>query len=1091
MLNPIGILPTKLSTNLINICNFTPLRKALDKSNKIINMRKFLTFAFLLLSLGITSQAQVTTSGINGRVKDSKDYLPGATIQAIHQPTGTRYGTVTNPDGRFTLQGMRPGGPYEIIISFLGYQTEKIENVQLRLGELYSIDVSLKNESLNLAEVIVKGRIGDDASKTGAATSFSRTQLEMMPTVSRSIADLTRLSPQATANSNGAISFAGANNRYNSFRIDGAMNNDVFGLTSNGTNGGQASVEPVSLETIEQVQINIAPFDVRQSGFTGGGINAITRSGTNAFHGSAYFFGNNQELTGKTPGTLKDGQKRERLVKQHDNQFGITVGGPVIKDKLFFYANYERTDKSYPTTYNLNDGSNITQEIADQIVDHMKTLTNGAYSGNFDKKDVYTRSNKAGLKLDWNINEQNKLTARYSYVGAQKLSFPRSASQLYASDAGFVSDSKTNSYILELNSQIKNSMNNELRASYVRVRDSRVPEGEPLPSITIKDGSDRSIILGTEYSSAANCLDQDIISLTDNFNWLIGNHSLTIGTHNELYFFENLFIQNSYGSYTFNSLAGFLDNKPDLYFYGQSADITGKKDYAPTFGALQLGFYIQDNWSVSNKFSLNYGVRMDIPMLLDRPTENQEFNNSEIAQQNDIRTDVKTKATPLWSPRIGFRWNPDNEQSHLIRGGVGIFTGRIPFVWLGNSFSNTGIEFIKYAYYNSGSIPAGVTFNMNPYTQYEMLQNATAATTEVNVFDKKFKFTQNLRFNLAYEYTFAFGMRGTLEGLYSKTLNDIVYKDLNIEATGKTVVSDFGLDFDTRPMFKNKINPAYTNIMYLGNTNKGYTYNVSAKLEKSFNFGLDASAAYTYGQSKSINPAASSVAFSNWRYNEIAGNPNEPELSLSDFNVPHRIVASVTYSKAYAKHFKTAVSVIYTGQSGAPYNITYYGDLNNDGSNGNDLIFIPTDEQIDQMAFSTYKTEKTADQQRSALKQFLGSAQYLKNHRGEYYERNCDNMDFEHHFDVRILQDFSFKTGNRTHTFQLSFDVMNIGNMFNKNWGKETFLANNSYSPINCTYNKNNQKMEFQYTNDGDYDPFSISDIKSRWRGQLGIKYIF
>ena len=1047
-------------------------------------MRTLTLLLFLLFN--VATFAQVTTSGINGRVKDNKEYLPGATIQAVHLPSGTRYGTVTNADGRFTLQGMRPGGPYEITVSFVGYQVQKIEELQLKLGENYQLDVELKDASITLQEVTITGKAGFNSSKTGAGTNISLRELSTLPTVTRSLNDMARMTPQATINSNGAISFAGANNRYNSFQIDGAMNNDVFGLTANGTNGGMASTEPVSLETIEQIQVNIAPFDVRQSGFTGGGINAITKSGTNQFQGSAYFFGNNQGLIGKTPGKLEEGEKRERLIKQHDYQWGVTLGGPIIKNKLFFYVNYENTDKSYPTSNNLGDGSAISQESADKILEHLKQKTNGVYGANFDKMDVFTRSNKVGAKMDWNINDRNKLTARYSYVGAKKLKFSRSEYSLSSSDNAFNFESTTNSWIVELNSKIKNSMNNELRASYVRVRDERVPKGNPFPNIKINNVDGRNTVyMGTDYSSMANRLNQDIITLTDNFNWLVGNHNLTFGTHNELYYFENLFIQNLYGSYTFDGVDNFLTDKIKQYQYGQSnIEQTGRTDYAPRFGAMQIGLYAQDNWSISNNFSLTYGIRMDIPLLLDTPGENTKFNDSEIAKANNVKTNVKTKSTPLWSPRVGFRWFLNDDHRQLVRGGVGIFTGRIPFVWIGNSFSNTGMDFLKY-YFSGNNIPQDLYFNVNPYTQYEMLENATAdKTSEVDVFDRKFKFAQNLRFNLAYEHNFSFGLKATVEGLYSKTLNDILYKDLNIEETNETVGSKLGMDFDDRPMFKYKVNKDYTNVMYLGNTSKGYTYNLSLKLEQSFNFGLDVSAAYTYGESKSLNPGSNSVAVSNWKYNEIIRNPNKPELSFSDFNTPHRIIASVTYSKAYARHFKTTVSLIYTGQSGAPYNVTYNGDLNNDGSNGNDLLFIPTDQQIDRMPFNPTNTLSEA-QQKAELKAFLASADYLKDHRGEYFKRNAANMDFEHHFDLRIMQDFKFKAGNRTHTFQLTFDAMNIGNMFNKEWGIESYLSNNSYSPITYSGNK------FQYTSGADYKPVSVSDIYSRWRGQLGIRYFF
>jgi len=1028
--------------------------------------------------------AQVTTSGINGRIKDKKEYLPGATVQAVHLPSGTKYGTVTNADGRFTLQGMRPGGPYEITVSFIGYREQKIENVQLKLGENYELNTTLEDANIALGEVVVTGTAGFNSTKTGAGTSISIRQLNNLPTVSRSINDLTRLTPQASVNSNGAVSFAGANNRYNSFQIDGAMNNDVYGLTSNGTNGGMTSTEPVSLETIEQIQINIAPFDVRQSGFTGGGINAITKSGTNQFKGSAYFFGNNQKLIGKTPGKLKEGEQRERLIKQHDYQWGVTLGGPIIKNKLFFYANYENTDKSYPTSDNLNEGSAVDPQTAEKILAHLREKTGGKYAATFDGADVYTRSNKAGLKIDWNIDDRNTLTARYSYVDGKRLRFSRSEFSLSSSDAAFDIESKTNSWIIELNSRIKNAMNNEFRASYVRVRDERVPKGDAFPYIKIYDGKN-TITMGTDYSSAANRLNQDIITFTDNFNYLRGNHNLTFGTHNEIYFFENLFIQNLYGSYTFNDVNEFLEDKVKIYQYGQSKiEQTGRADYAPDFGSMQIGLYAQDNWNISNNFSLTYGIRMDIPVLLNTPGENPDFNASEIAQANGVKTDTKIKSTPLWSPRLGFRWFLTEEHRQLLRGGIGVFTGRIPFVWIGNSFSNTGMDFLKY-YFGNYKMPDGLYFNTDPHTQYEMLENATAdKTTEVDIFDRKFKFAQNLRVNLAYEHHFPFGLKATLEGLYSKTLNDILYKDLNIEKTGETLGESLGLDFDQRPLFKNKVDKNYTNIMYLGNTSKGYTYNLSLKLEQNFPFGLDVMAAYTYGQSKSLNPGSNSVALSNWKYNEISGDPNHPELGYSDFNMPHRIVASVTYSKAYARHFRTTVSLIYTGQSGAPFNVTYNGDLNGDGSTGNDLIFIPTDAQIDQMPFSATQT-LSEEAQRADLKAFLASADYLKDHRGKYFKRNAANMDFEHHFDLRIMQDFKFKAGNRTHTFQLTFDAMNIGNMFNHEWGKESYLSNNSYSPIK--YNKG----KYQYLNGADYNPFSISDIYSRWRGQIGIKYFF
>ena len=1053
-------------------------------------MLKRMLFSAFMAVLASLLNAQVTTSSMSGKVVASGESVIGATIQAIHEPSGTRYGTVTNVDGRFTLQGMRVGGPYKVEVSYVGYQSAVYNGIRLQLGETYPLNVNLNESTELLGEVVITGKTGVEASRTGAATSFNLNKIENLPTISRSVTDITRLTPQATVNSNGAISFAGANNRYNSFQIDGAMNNDVFGLTSNGTNGGQASTEPVSLETIEQIQVNIAPYDVRQSGFTGGGVNAITKSGTNVFHGSAYFYGNNQNLIGTTAGKLDEGEKREKYQKQNDYQWGFTFGGPIIKNKLFFFANYEKVDKSYPTSNNIGDGSVVTAESAKKILDHLKDLTGGSYSANFDKLDVFTRSDKVGAKIDWNINERNKFTARYSYVGAEKLNFSRSEKSLSASDQGYVFNSKTHSFVAELNSRIGDQFNNELRASYVRVRDSRDPQGDPFPYISISKVDNGTVYLGTEYSSCANSLNQDILSLTNNFNWLLGNHNITFGTHNELYTFENLFIQNLYGGYSFSTLDDFLNNKIYSYNYGQSIEsVTGTSKYAPNFSAMQLGFYAQDKWDVTDRFNFTYGVRMDIPLFLDAPTENKTFNAWEVAKKYGVSTDRKISSSPLISPRIGFRWYLTENRNTVLRGGVGVFTGRIPFVWLSNSFSNTGVEFMKY-YLNQSAINAlgnNFYFNTNPNTQYEMLQNATpTATTEVDVFSKDFKFSQNLRTNLALETVLPGDVKLTLEGIYSKTLNDIVYRNINAEETGNTLGGTYSsLSFDQRPLYNKTINSAYTRVVLLDNTSKGYTYNLSAKLEKSFKFGLDAMVAYTFGQSKSVNSGGSSVAWSNYQYNETTGRSNDPELSYSDYNIPHRVVASLTYGKEYAKHFKTSVSLIYQGQTGSPFNVCYYGDVNTDGGTGNDLIFIPTDAQIDAMDFKA-TSALTADQQRADLKAFLSGARYLKDHRGEYFERNSANMPFEHHFDLRIAQDYKFKVGERMHKLQLTFDIMNVGNLLNREWGVEHYLSNNSYSPI--TYSGSGK---YQYTYGADYDPFSISDFYSRWRAQIGLKYTF
>ncbi|SHE77699.1 TonB-dependent Receptor Plug Domain [Dysgonomonas macrotermitis] len=520
-------------------------------------MKRILLLLLMTMGFGIYLSAQVTTSSMSGKITGTNnEVIIGATVQAIHEPSGTFYGGATNADGRYTIQGMRVGGPYNIKISYVGYETVVFSDVTLKLGETANISTSLKESSQSLNEVVIVGKSGIAANKTGAAASLSADEIDRMPSITHGIADVIRLTPQVNISNTGAMSFAGTNNRYNSFQIDGAMNNDVFGLTSNGSNGGQAGAQPVSMETIEQIQINIAPFDVTQSGFTGGAINAITKSGTNTFHGSAYGFGNNQDLIGKKY-TLMNGQTSEKYDKQSEYQAGITLGGPIIKNKLFFFANYEKANKKYPNAYGLgSSASNIDANEAQKILNTIKEMAEAqgvTYNGAFSNSDVYTESDKAGAKLDWNINDKHKATVRWSLVSAKQLNSASSASNLNTSDYSYDFVSKTNTFIAELQSRFSDNLSNEFRASYVRARDQRDP-GSPFPMISISNVGDGTLNIGNERSSMANSLDQDIWSFTDNLTLYKGNHTFTLGTHNEFYNFSNLFIQDAYGTYYYNSV---------------------------------------------------------------------------------------------------------------------------------------------------------------------------------------------------------------------------------------------------------------------------------------------------------------------------------------------------------------------------------------------------------------------------------------------------------------------------------------------------------------------------------------------------------
>ena len=1055
-------------------------------------MRLFFVVASLMLTTIVN--AQVTTASISGRVTDANnEIIIGATIQAIHEASGTFYGATTNVDGRYTIQGMRAGGPYKVEISYVGYESAIFTGVTLQLGETANFSAKLKESSELLEEVVVIGRSGIDANKTGAAMSMNAEQINRMPSISQGIGDILRTNPQISVSTGGAMSFAGTNNRYNSFQIDGAMNNDVFGLTSNGSNGGQAGTNPVSMETIEQVQVNVAPFDVRQSGFTGGAINAITKSGTNEFHGSVYGFGNNQNLIGKKY-TLMNGKSSEKYDDQTEYRYGVTVGGPIIKNKLFFFANYEKSNKEYPNGYSIGSAASTIKEAdAKAILAKLQELAAAqgvAYNGTFGDVDVYTKSDKAGVKLDWNISDKHKAAFRWSLVSAKQLNQNSTYNNLNASDYQYDFVSKTNSFVAELQSRFSDKISNEFRASYVRVRDERKP-GDAFPMIEVTTARSTYVHLGNERSSMANGLDQDIWSFTDNLTWYQGNHTFTFGTHNEFYNFANLFIQDANGTYNFNSVEDFLAGKVGRFRFSQAnIDVTGNPRWEAEFGAGQLGFYAQDKWNMTDNFDLTLGVRMDIPLFFDTPSENVAFNTYADSKGWGYKTNNKQKSTPMFSPRVGFRWDIDGSNKFILRGGAGIFTGRIPFVWLSNNFSNTGVQLSSYDTNVSGGA-SSLSLILDPNKQMDNVNKLPDAeyTQVINVFDKDFKFAQNLRFNLGFDFQLG-GINWTAEAIYSKTLNDILYQNLARELNGKTLGETYPtLSFDQRPMLSSTTGGTpFSKIYALSNTSKGYSYNLSLKGEKKFDFGLDVSASYTFTRSKSLNSGTSSVAASNWDYNYTIGDPNNPELGNSAFNRPHSVNVSVFYHKEYAKAWTTTVGLLYNGSSGAPYSVYYYGDLNGDGSNGNDLIFIPTDAQIDQMKFKSH-ADYTPAEQAANMKSWLARESYLKDHRGEYYKRNQDNEAFEHHFDFHFAQKYKFRVGKQINSIELTFDILNVGNMFNKKWGRYTGTAGSTagyYSPVNYSGNG-----EFQFLGGEDYNMRSYSDYYSRWRGQIGLKYTF
>lgn len=1057
--------------------------------------------------------AQTTTSSMNGKVTDEKgEALVGATVIAVHTPSGTQYGAITNADGRYNLQGMRTGGPYSLTVSYVGYQSVELTGITLSLGEPRTFDVQLKEtQELDAVVVVSTANSRFNANKTGAASNFTRGVIENLPSIDRSISDIARLSPLAssTKSSTGGISFAGTNTRYNSFQIDGAVSNDVFGLTASGTNGGQTGTNPISMETIEEVQVVIAPYDVRQSGFTGGGINAVTKSGNNTFRGSAYTYYKDNNLVGK-------GAKGEKYAEQTTQTYGVTLGGPIVKDKLFFFVSGEYYKDETPAT--VYDSNNIegfaTQEQLTQIREQYKALT-GYDAADFGQHTPETWSANVLARLDWNINNNNKMMLRYNYGGASLDRYSTSNSSYTFNDASFDQRNETHSLVFELQSRFSNSVSNELRAGWTRVRDWReaaAPDGAPNVSVTVNnaygDNKNRktTVYLGTEYCSYANQLDQDIFTLTDNLTWYKGNHTVTFGTHNEFYRMYNVYAQNATGGWAFNSIEDFMNNDANTfrYTYYENDDLDEKGNWGAKFGAAQFGFYLQDEWRANDKFTWTYGLRLDIPVMFKKPSVNKEFNESEQAQKYGVATGDIASGRVLLSPRMGFRWYADEDHNILLRGGLGLFTGRVPFVWMSNQYSNSGVDQVSVTAYRPSDpdepnkVPA-LGSQIDAESVKAMGFKASSAT--INVVDKKFKYPQVFRINAAADFNLGNGWQATLEALYSKTFNNMYVQNIDYEDSGLKFYaagSNIANAANTNIVYKNTT--SYSDIIYLKNTNKGYSYSLTAQLRKSFSFGLTLDAAYTFGHSYSVYDGTSSVALSNWKYN-YARETNNPELAVSSFDVPHRIIASANYNVRYGKKSRwgTNLALIYEGHSGQAYSLYYFFDkslphgsqsINGDGYNGNDLLYIPNTVEVANM---NWKSE--AD--KNNFEHFILGDKYLRNNRGKWSERNKLRMPFESQFDFSLSQDFIYNL-KRGGKITLMWTVMNVANLLNKDWGK--YYKNvYAFAPLTVT-----GVTEVKKTVNGEekvvgYDPTysyyentkSLDDYFSRWRMQFGVRITF
>lgn len=1079
------------------------------------NLLKLIAAVTLLFFSQVAFSQGTTTSAINGRVTGGDgESLPGATVVALDVPTGSQYGTVTNLDGFYRLPNLNVGGPYTVTISFVGFESFVREGVFLQLGQTLNINANLSETATTIegVEIVAQQRDVFDGNRTGAETYVSREEIQKLPTLSRAVGDFVRFTPQANfTGGNGAISVAGINNRYNAISFDGAVNNDVFGLAASGTNGGQTGGTPISLDAIDQFQIVLAPYDVRQGGFAGASINAVTRRGTNEFEGSAYYFYRNQSLAGKTPG--KDIEERTKLADFTASTYGMRLGGPIIKNKLFFFLNAEFQRDETPQPFSFSDYQGDATE--EQLSAFSSKLRGYGYDpGGYLNNARELNGDKFLVRFDYNISQNHRLMLRHSYVKSESFDANRSSNRtINFYNNGVYFPSTTNSTALELKSNW-NTMNNNLIIGYTTVRDQRDPLGGRFPYLIIDDG-DGTIRAGSEQFSTANQLDQDILTVNNNFSIYKQAHTITFGINVEYSQTYNLFMRQAFGVYEFNSLDDFLNDAPAVRYdrgYSLVDDVVGDGSKAAAdFRTMQFGFYVQDDYQVSDRFKVTAGLRFDIPQYLDNPNAgaNQavwdEFNSSGKAEIESYGFDLKgaqagemPRAYLSVDPRLGFNYDVNGDQTTQLRGGIGLFTSRLPLVWPGGSFTNNGVTVGGVRYFGDVEFRPDVE---NQYTATDFGQSDPIPSGQLDLFTEDFKNPQMLRTSIAVDHKLPWwGLVGTLEGIYTKTINNVLYYNVNQKPAYGTFITN---GEDQRPYYPNeRILPEYTRIILGTNTNQGYTYNITAQLTKPLSDGFSGTLAYTFGSAKALNDGTSSQNSSQWRYMENVRGLNHLDLSYSDFDMGHRVLAFLSYRLEYANNFASTFSLVYNGQSGQRFSYVYndnFGRLNNERENAGNLIWIPANQGeinlVDIMDDDGNVTLSAAEQWNN-LNSFIESDKYLNDNRGGYAERNGARLPFESVIDFKFVQDFNFNVAGKAQTFQLTVDIFNFTNLLNPEWGIRRFISNDALQLVTWTgFEDDGTTPKFNYTGPSDVEEvYNVSDVGiygSRWTGQIGVRYIF
>jgi len=1076
----------------------------------------------------IFSFAQITSSTISGVIVNEKnEVMVGASVIATHVPTGTTYKTVTNKTGAFVFPSVRVGGPFTVAASYVGYKSNQVDDLNTNLGVASNIDFVLIANGSKLTDVVVSSNRNGLFSKerTGASQQFTRRDLQNIPiTGARTIDGITKYN----ANGNGN-SFGAQDSRLNNFTIDGSQFNNSFGLGSSAQAGGRTGASAISLDALEQLQVNIAPYDIRQSGFTGAGINAVTRSGTNDIEGSYYQTqrDNSSRYVGnKAAGVPVVASKFDEKVS------GFRLGAPIIKNKLFIFGNYETLERTEPGTTWFSTGSpNATgTQISRTTYTDMETLSKfmkDKYGYNTGAWEGYSNSNKSSkflVRLDWNISDKHKLTARYvqhdseaeinisnsNSAGAGN----RTAQQLSMAfaNSGYIIMDNTRSYVLELNSKLSNTLHNSLIIGYDKQIEDRKYRSSLFPTIDILNGTTTYASVGFDPFTPGNKLDYNTFHITDNLTKYAGKHTITGGFNFEKYQSNNLFYPASNGVYIFSSLTSFyaaaneslanggkpsVTNLPTRFQYRYSA-LPGAVDPMQVLKTTRLDIYGQDEYQASKNLKLTFGLRAAIIDIEPTSLENSAVTAMTFAKGEKLNTSTMPKTQILWEPRLGFNMDVFGNKKTQLRGGTGVFTGRPPYVFISNQVGNNGVLTGYIDSDNKGATKYG--FTPNPAQYYTPSTPTLPSTFDLAFTDKNYKFPQVWKTNIAIDQKLPYGLIGTIEGIYNSNINAVHYYNANLDLpTGNFA------GVDTRSQFARtdagvRVNDNVSNGIVLTSKNSTYFNSLTFKLELPYNKGLFGSFAWTTSNAKDFM-SAGSIASGSWTSARSINGNNDLSLSNSDFVSPNRLVGVFGYRLEYGKNGgggATSISIGYIGNQGNPFSYTISGDMNGDRVNGNELIFVPQSAtSVKFLPLVVGTTTYTEAEQQAAFGAYINQDDYLKSRVGKYAERNAVFINMLHRFDLSIVQDIYVNVKGKRNTIQIRADILNFGNMLNDKWGVSERATNPSVLAFQSVVaNEPTYKLATEKFADGTTGLIKNTFSKNAsvfdvWTAQLGIRYIF